>query len=197
MGHRVILHSDINNFYASVECLHRPEIRELPVLVGGDEEARHGIVLAKNQIAKAAGIKTGETLWQARRKCPGLVTLPPNYPLYLRYAKYAREIYSNYTDRVEPFGLDEAWLDVSGDDGERIADEIRRRIRRELGVTASVGVSYNKIFAKLGSDIKKPDATTVISEENYKTVAWPLPVEDRCMWAEQPVKSSAASESAR
>jgi DNA polymerase-4 len=178
MGHRVILHSDINNFYASVECLHRPEIRELPVLVGGDEEARHGIVLAKNQIAKAAGIKTGETLWQARRKCPGLVTLPPNYPLYLRYAKYAREIYSNYTDRVEPFGLDEAWLDVSGDDGERIADEIRRRIRRELGVTASVGVSYNKIFAKLGSDIKKPDATTVISEENYKTVAWPLPVED-------------------
>lgn len=178
MKQRVILHSDMNNFYASVECLHRPEIRGLPVVVGGDEAARHGIVLAKNYIAKAAGIKTGETLWQAREKCSTLITLPPNYPLYLRYAKYAREIYADYTPQIEPFGLDEAWLDVSGENGERIANEIRRRITKELGVTASVGVSYNKIFAKLGSDIKKPDATTVISEENYKAVAWPLPVEE-------------------
>lgn len=178
MTQRVILHSDMNNFYAGVECHHRPEIRNCPVVVGGDEEQRHGIVLAKNYIAKATGIRTGETLWQAREKCPGLVVLTPNYPLYLRYAKFARRIYSDFTDQIEPFGLDEAWLDVTGENGESVANEIRRRITRELGVTASVGVSYNKIFAKLGSDIKKPDATTLVSEENYKTVAWPLPVEE-------------------
>jgi len=178
MKQRVILHSDMNNFYASVECVHRPGIRNQPVVVGGDEELRHGIVLAKNYLAKATGIRTGEALWQARQKCPGLVVLPPNYPLYLRYAKFARQIYADYTSRIEPFGLDEAWLDVSGENGERVANEIRERIKRELGVTASVGVSYNKIFAKLGSDIKKPDATTVISENNYKAVAWPLPVDD-------------------
>ena len=178
MKERVILHADINNFYASVECLHRPEIRNRPVVVGGDESLRHGIVLAKNYAAKATGIRTGETLWQARLKCPGLVVLPPNYPLYLRYARFARQIYADFTDRIEPFGLDEAWLDVSGRDGVLTADTIRERIRRELGVTASVGVSYNKIFAKLGSDIKKPDATTPVSRENYQTVAWPLPVEE-------------------
>lgn len=178
MKQRVVLHSDLNNFYASVECHHRPEVRGKPVVVGGDEEQRHGIVLAKNYIARATGIKTGETLWQAREKCPGLVVLPPNYPLYLRYAKFARQIYSDFTDQIEPFGLDEAWLDVSGENGVSVANEIRKRITRELGVTASVGVSYNKIFAKLGSDIKKPDATTVISRDNYKTVAWPLPVEE-------------------
>lgn len=178
MKKRVILHSDMNNFYASVECHHRPEVRGKPVVVGGDEEQRHGIVLAKNYIAKATGIKTGETLWQAREKCPGLVVLPPNYPLYLRYAKFARQIYSDFTDQIEPFGLDEAWLDVSGENGVTVADEIRKRITRELGVTASVGVSYNKIFAKLGSDLKKPDATTVISQDNYKAMAWPLPVEE-------------------
>ena len=175
---RVILHSDMNNFYASVECLHRPEIRGKAVVVGGDEEARHGIVLAKNYVAKKAGIKTAEALWEARSKCPGLVVLPPNYPLYLRYAKYAREIYESYTDQIEPFGLDEAWLDVSGNEGVVVADEIRQRMKDELGVTVSVGVSYNKIFAKLGSDIKKPDATTLVSRENYQSVAWPLPVGD-------------------
>lgn len=178
MKQRVILHSDMNNFYASVECLHRPEVRDCPVVVGGDVEQRHGIVLAKNQKAKATGIKTGEALWQARQKCPNLVVLPPNYPLYLRYSKLARKIYTDYTGRIEPFGLDEAWLDVSGDNGELVANEIRTRIKAELGVTASVGVSYNKIFAKLGSDIKKPDATTVISQDNYKSVAWPLPVDE-------------------
>ncbi len=178
MKQRVILHSDMNNFYASVECVHRPEVRGLPVAVGGDEQLRHGIVLAKNYLAKAAGIRTGEALWQARIKCPGLVVLPPNYPLYLRYAKFARQIYAEFTDRIEPFGLDEAWLDVSGDNGILVAGEIRARIKRELGVTASVGVSYNKIFAKLGSDIKKPDATTLISRDNFKTVAWPLPADE-------------------
>ncbi|MCL5981409.1 MAG: DNA polymerase IV [Firmicutes bacterium] len=178
MKERVILHADINNFYASVECLHRPELRNRPVAVGGDESLRHGIVLAKNYAAKATGIRTGETLWQARLKCPGLVVLPPNYPLYLRFARFARQIYADFTDRIEPFGLDEAWLDVSGRDGVPTADTIRERLRRELGVTASVGVSYNKIFAKLGSDIKKPDATTLVSRENFRIVAWPLPVEE-------------------
>lgn len=178
MKQRVILHSDMNNFYAGVECHHRPEIRDKPVVVGGDEEARHGIVLAKNYLAKAAGIKTGEALWQAREKCDGLIVIPPNYPLYIRYSRLARQIYSDYTPQVESFGLDECWLDVSGDDGVRIANEIRVRIKKELGVTASVGVSFNKIFAKLGSDIKKPDATTIVSKENYKEVAWPLQVEE-------------------
>ena len=178
MKQRVILHADMNNYYASVECLHRPAIRHKPVVVGGDESQRHGIVLAKNYIAKAAGICTGETLWQAREKCPGLVVLPPNYPLYLRFAKLARNIYHDYTDKIEPFGLDEAWLDVSGDNGELVANEIRRRITYELGITASVGVSFNKIFAKLGSDLKKPDATTIIDRDNYKSLVWPLPVGD-------------------
>ncbi len=178
MGRRVILHSDMNGFYASVECLHRPSIRNYPVVVGGDEAARHGIVLAKNNLAKPYGIKTGETLWQARDKCPSLVVVPPNYPMYLRYARLARRIYADYTGRIEPFGLDEAWLDVSEDDGESIANEIRDRIKNELGVTASVGVSFNKIFAKLGSDYKKPDATTVITEDNFKDIVWPLPVGD-------------------
>lgn len=180
---RVILHSDLNNFYASVECLHRPEIRNKPVAVCGDPEARHGIVLAKNYPAKATGIKTGEAIWQARQKCPGLVVVPPNYPLYLRFARLARGIYAGYTDQIEPFGLDEAWLDVTGSrqicgDGTEIADEIRERIKFEMGVTASVGVSYNKIFAKLGSDMKKPDATTVITRNNFKQLVWPLPAGD-------------------
>ena len=177
---RVILHSDMNNFYASVECLHRPELRDKPVVVGGDPELRHGIVLAKNGIAKRFGIKTGEALWQAQQKCKGLVVVPPNFPLYLRFSQLARQIYEDYTDQIEPFGIDEAWLDVTGSiipggDGEKIANEIRRRIKFELGVTVSIGVSFNKIFAKLGSDLKKPDAVSVISRENYMQVAWPLP----------------------
>lgn len=175
---RAILHVDMNSFYASVECLHRPDIRHLPVAVGGNEEARHGIVLAKNQLAKAAGVKTGEVLWQARQKCPGLVTVPPNYPLYLRYSEYARNLYERFTNQIEPFGLDECWLDVTGLNGFETAERIRKLIPLELGVTVSIGVSWNKIFAKLGSDIKKPDATSVISRENYRNVAWPLPVSD-------------------
>ncbi|HBK69352.1 MAG TPA: DNA polymerase IV [Firmicutes bacterium] len=179
---RVILHSDLNNFYASVECLYRPELRSKPVAVGGDPEQRHGIVLAKNYLAKATGIKTGEALWQARQKCPGLVIVPPNFPLYLRYSRLARKIYADYTDQVESFGLDEAWLDVTGShilgDGVQIADKIRERMKSELGVTVSVGVSWNKIFAKLGSDLKKPDATTVITRENYRSIVWPLPTEE-------------------
>lgn len=180
---KVILHCDMNNFYASVECLYNPAIRGKPVAVVGDPEARHGIVLAKNYEAKKYGVKTGDTLWQAQQKCPNIVFVPPHYDRYMRFSQAAREIYGEYTDQVEPYGLDECWLDVTGSthlygDGKQIADELRRRIKFELGVTASVGVSYNKIFAKLGSDMKKPDATTVIDSERFKEVVWPLPVND-------------------
>ena len=180
---RTILHVDLNNFYASVECLYRPELRGKPVAVSGDVENRHGIILAKNQLAKAAGVKTGEALWQAKGKCPGLVCLPPDYRKYLRFSRLARKIYADYTDKIESFGIDECFVDVTGSaalfgDGVQIANDIRRRIREEMGVTASVGVSWNKIFAKLGSDMKKPDATTVITKDNFRNIVWPLPVEE-------------------
>lgn len=178
---RVILHADLNNFYASVECLHRPFLQGKPVAVCGDPSLRHGIVLAKNQLAKQVGIKTGEVIWQARQKAANLIVLPPNYQLYLRFARLARSIYCDYSDRIEPFGLDEAWIDVSdgkGADGQKIADEIRARMKAELGVSASVGVADNKIFAKLGSDMKKPDATTVIEKENFQKTVWQLPASD-------------------
>ncbi|MDR7867144.1 MAG: DNA polymerase IV [Sporomusaceae bacterium] len=178
---RTVLHVDLNNFYASVECLYRPELRGLPVAVTGDVAARHGIILAKNNLAKGCGVKTGEVIWQAKQKCPGLVCLPPDFRKYLRFSRLARAIYADYTDQIEAFGIDEAWLDVSGSvrlfgDGAAIADAIRRRLREELGVTASVGVSFNKIFAKLGSDMKKPDATTAITAGNFRELVWPLPV---------------------
>ncbi len=180
---RIILHADMNSFYASVECLHRPELRDKPVAVGGHAEARHGIILAKNQLAKKCGVKTGEALWQARQKCPDLVIVHPNYDRYIRFSRLAREIYGEYTDRVEPFGLDECWLDVTGTEsqnqgGEKLAHELRRRIKAELGVTVSVGVSDNKIFAKLGSDYKKPDAVTVFARRDMREKVWPLPVTD-------------------
>ncbi len=177
---RTILHSDLNNFYASVECVYNPELRKVPLAVCGDPEARHGIVLAKNDLAKRMGVKTGEAIWQARQKCPGLQVLPPNFKRYMRFSKMMRQIYADYTDYIEPFGLDEAWLDVTGHarSGEEIADELRRRAKEELGLTVSVGVSFNKIFAKLGSDMKKPDATTVITPENFRQKVWPLPVEE-------------------
>ncbi|MDO4546637.1 MAG: DNA polymerase IV [Clostridia bacterium] len=177
---RVILHSDANSFYASVECLYNPDIRDKPVAVCGDPEARHGIVLTKNQQAKRYGVKTGEAIWQAMRKCPNLVVVAPRYDMYRRFSRLLREIYVDFSDRVEAFGLDECWIDVSGknadaETGRAIADEIRRRVREELGITVSVGVSFNKVFAKLGSDMKKPDATTVISRENYQNSVWNLP----------------------
>lgn len=179
---RIILHSDCNGFYASVECLYDPGIRNMPVAVCGDSEKRHGIVLAKNEIAKKYNIKTGDTIWQALEKCPELYITKPHFDRYLRLAKMARRIYSDYTDMIEPFGLDEAWLDITNsvknlDEGVRVADEIRRRIKYELGITVSIGVSFNKIFAKLGSDYKKPDAVTVISKQNYKSIVFPLPAE--------------------
>ena len=180
---RSILHVDCNKFYASVECLHRPEIRNKPVVVGGDPEQRHGIVLTKNEIAAKYNIKTGEAIWQARNKCRDLVVVPPNFPLYMRFSKLVREIFADYTDKIEPFGLDECWLDVTGSsamygDAVKIAQAIRRRVKFELGITVSVGISFNKVFAKLGSDYKKPDAITAITRQNYKRIAWPLPASD-------------------
>ena len=180
---RVILHCDANAFYASVECLYTPSIRHRPVAVCGSVEERHGIVLTKNQIAKQFGVQTGEAIWQARQKCPDLICVPPDYGLYIRFSKRMRRIYEEYSDRVESFGLDEAWIDLSSPGltvrgGERIAHEIRLRVKRELGITVSVGVSFNKIFAKLGSDMKKPDAVTVIPADSFREKVWPLPVGD-------------------
>ncbi|HCE42879.1 MAG TPA: DNA polymerase IV [Lentisphaeria bacterium] len=180
---RTILHCDLNGFYAAVECLHRPELKDVPMAVGGDVEKRHGIILAKNELAKKFGVTTAETVWQARQKCPGLVLVPPRHDEYDKYSKFVNQLYERFTPLVEPFGIDESWLDVTGTmhifgDGQKIADTIRAAVKTELGLSVSVGVSFTKVFAKLGSDYKKPDATTVISRDNYKTIVFPLPVTD-------------------
>ena len=180
---RTILHSDLNNFYASVECSLNPSLCGHPVAVCGNPEMRHGIVLAKNYEAKAFGVQTGEALWEAKQKCPDIIFVPPHYDIYMQYSKEARAIYAQYTDEVESFGLDECWLDVTGShrifgDGKAIADDIREKIKKRLGVSVSVGVSFNKIFAKLASDMRKPDKTTVINADNFKEKVWPLPVSD-------------------
>lgn len=181
---RIILHCDLNSFYASVELRSHPDLRDVPTAVCGDPTSRHGIILAKNEPAKKFGVQTAETIWQARKKCPGLVLLPPHHSLYRQVSKQVNAIYEQYTDLVEPFGIDESWLDVTGSlhlfggDAAALADTLRHRVREELGLTLSVGVSFNKVFAKLGSDYKKPDATTVISRENWKEIVWPLPVGD-------------------
>ena len=173
----------MNNFYASVECLYRPEIRDFPVAVAGDPLNRHGIILAKNMLAKKLGVKTGEAIWQAKLKAPNLVTVPPDFRKYLKFSRLARQILYDYTDQIEPFGIDENWIDVTGSkllrgDGSAIANSIRQRIKEELGITVSIGVSFNKIFAKLGSDMKKPDAVTVIPHDKFKDIIWRLPVSE-------------------
>ena len=183
MSDRTILHVDCNAFFASVECLLNPQLNETPTAVCGDPASRHGIILAKNEKAKKFGITTAETVWQAKRKCPGLVLVPPHPEEYTKYSRLCNEIYLRFTDLVEPFGIDESFLDVTGSmhlfgDGKTIADTIRSIVREETGLTVSVGVSFNKIFAKLGSDYKKPDATTVITREAGKKIVWPLPVTD-------------------
>ena len=180
---RNILHVDCNCFYAAVEMQRHPELRDKPLAVCGSQEERHGIVLTRNYVAKPYGIKTGEAIWQARQKCPNLVVLPPDYREYIRFSRMAREIFEDYTDRIEPFGLDESWLDVTGSTGLfgsplTIAEEISERFKFELGITVSIGVANNKITAKLGSDYKKPDAITRIEADNYKQIVYPLPVED-------------------
>lgn len=179
---RTILHSDLNNFYASVECLRHPELRGRPVVVVGAKEDRHGIVLAKNALAKEAGVKTGDVYWEARQKCgSGLAEVSADFTAYLKMSRAVRRIYADYTDRIEAYGIDECWLDVTGGEkygrgGQDVAEAIRARVKAELGLTVSVGVSWNKIFAKLGSDMRKPDAVTVITPENYRETVWPLPV---------------------
>ncbi len=179
---RIILHCDLNCFYASVELLSHPDLRDVPMAVCGDPTSRHGIILAKNEPAKRCGVQTAETIWSARKKCPGLVLLPPHHALYREFSQKVNDIYGQYTDLVEPFGIDESWLDVThtlhlfGGDAQALADTLRERMKRELGLTLSVGVSFNKVFAKLGSDYRKPDATTVISRQDWQQIVWPLPV---------------------
>ncbi len=183
MDERIILHCDLNNFFASVSLLFNPTLSDMPVAVCGDTENRHGIVLAKNEIAKKFNVKTAEPIFEAKRKCGELVILPPIYEKYEEYSKKAQEIYARYTDLIEPFGIDECWLDVTGStllfgSGEEIANKIRKDIKRELGLTISVGVSFNKVFAKLGSDLKKPDAVTVITKTDFKEKLWGLAISD-------------------
>ncbi len=186
MVERIILHCDANNFYASVECAKNPALKGYPIAVCGDPEKRHGIVLAKSTEAKICGVATGEAIWQAKSKCKDLILVSPDYTAYVNYSNALFALYGAYTDRVEAFGLDECWLDVSGSanlfgNGATIADELRARAKSELGISISVGVSWNKIFAKIGSDYKKPDATTVINKENYKDIVWKLSAADLMM----------------
>jgi DNA polymerase-4 len=180
---RLIAHVDLNNFYAGVECMLDTSLRDQAVAVCGSVEERHGIVLAKNDKAKTCGVKTGEAVWQAKSKCKNLVTVPPHFERYMKYSRLARQIYERYTDRIEPYGIDECWLDLTGSaglfgSGEKMCDEIRAAVRFELGLTVSVGLSFNKIFAKLGSDMKKPDALTVIPEETFREKLWGLPTRE-------------------
>lgn len=176
------MHSDLNNFYATVEKKLYPELAGKPIAVCGDKEARHGIVLAKSEEAKKFGVKTGDVIWEAQRKCPGLVIRPARFSEYVRWSRAVRDIYARYTDLIEPFGIDECWLDVTHSkifgSGEQIAERIRGEVKEELGLTVSVGVSFNKVFAKLASDLKKPDAVTVAGREDVSRKIWPLPVSD-------------------
>ena len=180
---RVILHCDMNGFFASVELLDYPQLKDKPMAVCGSPENRHGIILAKNEIAKKYGVVTAETLWHARKKCPELQVVPPHHDKYKHYSRMINDIYLRFTDMVEPFSVDESWLDVTASrqlfgTGREIADTIRQTVKKELGLTLSAGVSFNKIFAKMGSDYKKPDATTVITRENFRNILWPLDIRE-------------------
>lgn len=182
MSERTILHCDCNSFFASVETALNPKLKNVPMAVAGDSETRHGIILAKNELAKKFGIVTAEPVMRARNKCPSLITVPPHHEVYSEYSKRVNAIYLEYTDLAEKFGIDETWLDVTGckglfGSGIEIAETLRQRVKNEIGITISIGVSFNKIFAKLGSDYKKPDAITVIPKENFKEIVFPLPVE--------------------
>lgn len=183
MGQRHIMHCDCNSFYASVEMQEHPELRGKSIAVCGDPEARHGIVLTASYPAKRMGVKTAMLIWEAKQHCRDLIVVPASYGKYQKYSSYVREIFRDYTDQVESFGLDEAWLDITGNLGlfggpVKIAKEISDHIKWELGITVSIGVFFNKITAKLGSDYKKPDAITVIELDNYKQIVYPLPVGD-------------------
>lgn len=181
---RVILHSDLNNCYASIECMLHPELRGKYIAVCGNTAERHGIVLAKNQLAKQRGVKTGEVIWTAKQKCPQLTIVPPHMDQYVKYSRVVREIYLRYSPEVEAFGIDESWISLTGSpllkehSPIEIANEIRETIKAEVGLTVSIGVSFNKVFAKLGSDMKKPDAVTEIRPDTFKNQVWPLPATD-------------------
>ena len=181
MEQRIVAHSDLNCYYASVEMLRNPRLRDVPMAVCGRREERHGIVLAANYPAKRKGVKTGMANWEARRLCPGMYVVPPHYDDYIQFSGFVRDLYTSYTDRIEPFGLDESWLDFTGcvpsyKAGEKLIYEIKERIKRELGLTVSIGISDNKVFSKLGSDMRKPDACTSIPRENFREIVWPLPI---------------------
>ena len=184
MGERVVLHSDLNNCYASIECMLHPELRGKYIAVCGSTEDRHGIVLAKNQLAKQCGVKTGDVIWEAKQKCPQLTIVPPHMDQYLKFSKIVRSIYLRYSPEVESFGIDESWIELTGSSRlhhqtpYEIANEIRKTVKAEVGLTVSIGVSFNKIFAKLGSDMKKPDAVTEITKESFRDQVWPLPASD-------------------
>ena len=184
MSERIVLHSDLNNCYASIECMLHPELKGKYIAVCGNTAERHGIVLAKNQLAKKCGIKTGDVIWEAKQKCPQLTIVPPHMDEYLKFSKIVREIYLRYSPEVEAFGIDESWIELTGSHllqhqtPLEIANEIRETVKSEVGLTVSIGVSFNKIFAKLGSDMKKPDAVTVITPESFRDQVWPLPVSD-------------------
>jgi len=181
---RVVLHSDLNNCYASIECMLHPELRGKYIAVCGSTEDRHGIVLAKNQLAKGCGVKTGDVIWEARQKCPQLTIVPPHMDQYLKFSRIVREIYLRYSPEVESFGIDESWIELTGSpllkdrSAVEVADEIRQTVKEEVGLTVSIGVSFNKIFAKLGSDMKKPDAVTEIREDTFREQIWPLPASE-------------------
>lgn len=182
MKERTILHSDVNNFFASVECASKQELFNKPVAVAGNPKKRTGVILAKNELAKKYGVKTGQVIWEAKNLCPELVVLQPHYDLYQEISEKLHELYLCYTDFVEPLGLDECWLDVTdslnylGKNGEQLADEIRKKVQEQFGFTVSIGVSFSKIFAKLGSDLKKPNATTIIPHSSFKQQTYNLPL---------------------
>lgn len=183
---RVILHCDMNSFYAQVSLLDFPELREKPVAIAGNPKKRHGVILAKNEAAKKYKVKTAETIWQATKKCPGLILLPPKMGEYKYYSNLIYKVYLEFTDQVEPYSIDESWLDVTESrrlfgDGKTMADCIREEVKSRYGLTLSAGVSFTKTFAKMGSELKKPDATTVISRENYQQILWPMPVSEMFM----------------
>lgn len=178
---KVILHCDLNCFYASVEMLFNPEYRKVPFAVGGDVEKRHGIILAKNALAKKAGVSTGEPLWQARQKCPDIQLVTPNFKLYLEFSQKVNAIYQDYTDQIEPFGIDESWLDVTGsmhrfESPSHLALEIMERILNEVGLTVSIGISDNKVYAKLGSDLAGTQELYEIDRDHLETSIYPLAV---------------------
>ena len=184
MNGRVVLHSDLNNCYASIECMLHPELQGKYIAVCGSTEDRHGIVHAKNQLAKKCGVKTGEAIWEAKQKCPQLTVVPPHMDQYIKFSKLVRSIYLRYSPEVEAFGIDESWIELTGSpllktkSPYEIANEIRETVKNETGLTVSIGVSFNKIFAKLGSDMKKPDAVTEITEDSFREKVWPLPASE-------------------